>query len=79
MELADCIKSNKSVVDRNSILISKLNPSIKRFWLPTCWAERSVCSTEFFVYKPLKLENKCFYAAASSPDAIQNYLQAHVT
>ena len=47
MELADCIKSNESIVDRNCILIFKLNSSIKRLWLPTCWAERSVCPTEF--------------------------------
>lgn len=79
LELANDIKSNKYVVDRNSILISKLNPSIKRFWLPECRAEYSMCSTEFIVYKPLKPENKSFYAAAISSDAFQNYLLAHVT
>ena len=79
MEPANNIKSNKYIVDRNSILISKLNPSIRRFWIPACQTDRSVCSTEFIVYKPLKPEDKSFYAAAVSSDAFQDYLLAHVT
>lgn len=79
IEMASSIKSNKYVVSRNSILISKLNPSIKRFWLPACLTKRSVCSTEFIVYEPLIPAHKSFYASVISSDAFQNYLLAHVT
>lgn len=79
MERASNIKSNKYIVDKNSILISKLNPSVKRFWLPACLTKHSVCSTEFIVYEPISSDHKSFYAAAISSDAFQNYLLAHVT
>lgn len=79
MEPANEIKSNKYIVSRNSILISKLNPSIKRFWLPSCLTDHPVCSTEFIVFEPTRPENKSFYAAAISSNNFQNYLMAHVT
>ena len=42
--------SNKLVVKRNSVLLSKLNPHIPRIWLPDLHeTRRSVCSTEFIV------------------------------
>lgn len=47
------IGSNKFIVKTGSILISKLNPRIKRVWL--VWNDekmRSVCSTEFVVVVP---------------------------
>ena len=78
-ELASNIKSNKYVVSRNSILISKLNPSIKRFWLPACSTQHAVCSTEFIVYETKNPAHKSFYAAALSSDVFQKYLLAHVT
>ncbi len=79
MEPANEIKSNKYIVSRNSILISKLNPSIKRFWLPACLTDHPVCSTEFIVFEPTRPENKSFYAAAISSNNFQNYLMVHVT
>lgn len=79
MEPANEIKSNKYIVSRNSILISKLNPSIKRFWLPACLTDHPVCSTEFIVFEPTRPENKSFYSAAISSNNFQNYLMAHVT
>jgi type I restriction enzyme S subunit len=49
-ELGSAIMSNKLVVTRNSVLLSKLNPHIPRIWLPDLHAtRRSVCSTEFIV------------------------------
>jgi type I restriction enzyme S subunit len=49
-ELGSAIMSNKLVVTRNSVLLSKLNPHIPRVWLPDLHAtHRSVCSTEFIV------------------------------
>jgi len=49
-ELGSAIMSNKFVVSRDSVLLSKLNPHIPRIWLPDLHAtRRSVCSTEFIV------------------------------
>ncbi len=49
-ELGSAIMSNKLVVTRNSVLLSKLNPHIPRIWLPDLHAtRRSACSTEFIV------------------------------
>ena len=78
-ELADGIKSNKYVVDSNSILISKLNPSIKRMWVPACLTDKAVCSTEFIVYKPLEPSHKSFYCAAINAKEFTAFLLEHVT
>lgn len=78
-ELADGIKSNKYIVDRSSILISKLNPSIKRMWIPACLTDKAVCSTEFIVYKPLEPRHKSFYCAAINADSFTAFLLEHVT
>ena len=78
-EPADDIKSNKYIVDSNSILISKLNPSIKRMWVPTCLTDKAVCSTEFIVYKPLEPKRKSFYRAAINAAGFTAYLLEHVT
>lgn len=78
-ELADGIKSNKYIVDRSSILISKLNPSIKRMWIPACLTDKAVCSTEFIVYKPLEPRHKSFYCAAINAASFTAFLLEHVT
>ena len=78
-ELADGIKSSKYVVDNNSILISKLNPSIKRMWVPACLTDKAVCSTEFIVYKPLESSHKSFYCAAINAEEFTAFLLEHVT
>ena len=78
-ELADGIKSNKYVIDANSILISRLNPSIRRIWMPACSSKRAVCSTEFIVYKPKNPVHKAFYYAAIGAPAFRDFLLAHVT
>ena len=78
-ELADGIKSNKYIVDSSSILISKLNPSIKRMWIPVCLTDKAVCSTEFIVYKPLEPRHKSFYCAAINANNFTAFLLEHVT
>lgn len=78
-EPADGIKSNKYIVDKDCILISKLNPSTKRIWMPTCSSNRPVCSTEFIVYKPNEPKHKSFYYAAIDAPAFTDFLLAHVT
>ena len=45
--------SNKLVVSKDSVLLSKLNPHIPRIWLPDLHiSHRSVCSTEFIDASP---------------------------
>ena len=51
-ELGDEIKSNKTLVPRDSVLLSKLNPHIPRVWLPVDAGPHAVCSTEFLVIVP---------------------------
>jgi type I restriction enzyme, S subunit len=52
-EFGSAIMSNKLVVIRDSVLLSKLNPHIPRIWLPVLHpTRRSVCSTEFIVAAP---------------------------
>ena len=46
------IKSSKFIVEQNMFLFSKLNPRIKRIWLPNIQTENAICSTEFIPYKP---------------------------
>ena len=46
------IKSSKFIVEQNMFLFSKLNPRIKRIWLPDIQTENAICSTEFIPYKP---------------------------
>lgn len=41
------IKSGKYIVYNNSILLSKLNPRIKRLWFIKTAEENAICSTEF--------------------------------
>ena len=46
------IKSNKTAVTKNSILVSKLNPRIPRVWWPANPNSNSICSTEFIPFAP---------------------------
>lgn len=46
------IGSNKFIVLKNAVLVSKLNPRIPRVWAPTRIPDNSVCSTEFLVLVP---------------------------
>lgn len=53
IEAGSSIKSNKTVVTQDSVLISKLNPRIPRVWLPFPSEEtRSIGSTEFMIMRP---------------------------
>ncbi len=51
------ILSNKFIVSNLSVLFCKLNPRIPRVWPVINAKEKSVCSTEFLVFKP----NKSFF------------------
>lgn len=52
LELGAEIKSHKTSVPPDSVLLSKLNPHIPRIWLPVGVGSHAVCSTEFLVFVP---------------------------
>ena len=66
VESGESIKSNKTPVPDNAVLVSKLNPHIPRIWLVGRAGERAVCSTEFIVWVPKFPANSAFvYGLAS--------------
>lgn len=68
-EAGESIKSNKTPVPSNSVLVSKLNPHIPRIWLVGNAGENAICSTEFIVWEPKRPANSVFvYCLASSSE-----------
>ena len=69
LELGANIKSTKSRVSQDTVLLSKLNPEIKRVWLvDVAPDERAICSTEFLVLKARPPFQSCYvYCLALSP------------
>jgi len=51
IDLGSQIKSNKTIIPADAILLSKLNPEIERVWLVESASNRQqICSTEFLVF-----------------------------
>ena len=68
LELGTEIKSNKTSVPPDAVLLSKLNPHIPRIWLPVDVGSNAVCSTEFLVFVPAGGASKEFiYCAFTTP------------
>jgi type I restriction enzyme S subunit len=68
LELGTEIKSNKTSVPPDAVLLSKLNPHIPRVWLPVNVGSHAVCSTEFLVFVPVGGASKEFiYCAFTTP------------
>ena len=69
------IKSNKLVVTKTCVLLSKLNPHIPRIWLPNLHASRrSICSTEFIVASAMTgCTREYLYALFISEDFSRTY------
>tara|TARA_Y100000782_G_scaffold113447_1_gene146139 strand:+ start:80 stop:1432 length:1353 start_codon:yes stop_codon:yes gene_type:complete len=67
-ELGQQIKSNKTPLPDEAVLLSKLNPHIPRVWLPVNHGANAVCSTEFLAYSPQEGVSKeliyCLFVAA---------------
>lgn len=71
VEHGEAIKSNKTPVPSDAVLLSKLNPHIPRVWLPVTCGSNAVCSTEFLVFQPVGVGSKeLIYCTFSSPDFI---------
>ena len=68
-EFGASIKSAKSRVPQDAVLLSKLNPEIERVWLADVAPdERAICSTEFLVLKAKPpFQSSYVYCLALSP------------
>jgi len=79
-ELGARILSNKTLVSRHAILLSKLNPETPRVWLVDADAAiRSICSTEFLVLTPNIEANRAFLYCALRDPGFKQRLEAQVT
>ncbi|MFT3833318.1 MAG: restriction endonuclease subunit S [Micropruina sp.] len=64
------IKSNKFLLERPAVLVSKLNPRIPRVWDVAALPERmAVASTEFVVLEPIGISTTALWASLSQPAA----------
>lgn len=69
VELGSAIKSNKTTVPIDAVLLSKLNPHIPRIWLPSNIGGNAVCSTEFLPFVPCGSGTTTFvYCMLAAPD-----------
>jgi type I restriction enzyme S subunit len=74
------IKSNKFAVPQGSVLVSRLNPRIRRVWLPRHRRDRrSVCSTEFLVLAPKPPLTKEYLYGLLCSDEFSEELASRVT
>jgi len=73
------IKSNKTSMPVDSVLVSKLNPHIPRIWLPSEVENNSVCSTEFLVFVPKGSASKEFIYSYFKTSLFQQLLCRLVT
>jgi type I restriction enzyme, S subunit len=78
-EIASGIKSNKYILNSNSVMISKLNPDTKRIWRPMCLSTHPVCSTEFIVYEAKKQEQRDYIYSILDSIPFLNHLCSHTT
>lgn len=78
-EIASGIKSNKYILNPNSVMISKLNPDTKRIWRPMCLSAHPVCSTEFIVYEAKKQEQRDYIYSILDSVPFLNHLCSHTT
>jgi len=73
------IKSNKYMIDKNSILVSKLNPSQKRVWYPVCLTDGAICSTEFINYRAKEAKFTDFLYSLVNSYRFSEFMIEHAT
>jgi type I restriction enzyme S subunit len=70
-ELGSSIKSQKFLVGDGDMLVSKLNPSTPRVWIPFASSgSRAICSTEFLVCRTSSAFGRAYAYCLASSDAI---------
>ena len=80
VEVGAGIRSNKTVVPHNTVLLSKLNPRIPRVWVPSDSTQRPrICSTEFLVFTPRPPANRGLLFALFTERGFRALLMSMVT
>jgi len=80
LELGESIKSIKSCVQPDTILLSKLNPEIERVWLVDVnVTNRAICSTEFLVLRSLSLYGRPYVYCLMRSPLFRQQIEALVT
>ena len=80
IELGAAIRSNKTVLRRDAVLLSKLNPRIPRVWIPADSKGRpQVCSTEFLVFTPRPPSNRSILFSLFADQSFRALLKSMVT
>ena len=80
VEPGAAIRSNKTVVRSDAVLLSKLNPRIPRVWMPADSKGRpQVCSTEFLVFTPRPPANRSLLFALFADQSFRALLKSMVT
>jgi len=77
-ESTNSIKSDKYILNKNSVIISKLNPNIKRIWRPICLSNYPICSTEFIVYESINPKYKDFIYSVINSLPFYDYICSNV-
>jgi len=79
-ETGSAIGSNKFVVPRGAVLVSKLNPRLPRVWAPDIPDKaRAVASTEFLVLRPRDGVDRRFLKYLMLSPAVRSAMEARVT
>lgn len=74
------IKSNKTIIPSDAILLSKLNPEIERVWIPEpAMGREQVCSTEFLVFTATSKANRSLLFSIFTEMSFRAMLQSMVT
>ena len=80
IERGTAIKSNKTVVPPDAVLLSKLNPEIPRVWMPDTPNERlQICSTEFLTFTPRRPANRSLLFSLFTDANFRRILRSMVT
>ena len=80
IELGAAIRSNKTIVHKDAVLLSKLNPRIPRIWMPADSKRRpQVCSTEFLVFTPRPPANRSLLFSLFADQSFRAQLKSIVT
>ena len=78
-ESAAGVKSNKYILSKNSVMISKLNPDTKRVWRPMCLSDLAVSSTEFIIFEAFNPAYRDFVFSIIDSAAFSDWMCAHTT
>ena len=80
IDLGADIKSNKTVVPPEAVLVSKLNPDTPRVWLPRAASDLDqICSTEFMVFTSKGLGSRSFVWSLFCAQSMIAYMKSLVT